>query len=124
MDVKSAFLNLYIKEEEVFFEQPSGFQDFEFSNHVYKLKKSLYGLNQAPRSWYERLSQFFIKSEFHRGNVDSTLFVLKSNKDLLFVQFYVDDIIFVSIISLCTNMQQEFEMSMMGELTFFLGLQI
>lgn len=70
-----------------------------------------------------------IKSEFHRGNVDSTLFVKKSNKDLLFVQIYVDDIIFGSInLSLCkefsTNMQQEFEMSMIGELTFFLGLQI
>jgi len=128
MDVKSAFLNGYIKEE-VFVEQPPGFQDFAFPNHVYKLKKALYGLKQAPRSWYERLSLFLIKCEFHRGTVDSTLFVKKSNNDLLFVQIYVDDIIFGSTnLSLCKefskNMQQEFEMSMMGELTFFLGLQI
>ena len=120
MDVNSAFLNRYIKEE-VFVEQPPGFQDFEFSNHVYKLKKALYGLKQAPRSWYERLSQFLIKCEFHRGNVDSTLFFKKSNKDILFVQIYVDDIVFGSTnLFLCkefsTNMQQEFEMSMMEEL--------
>jgi len=110
MDMKSAFLNGYIKEE-VFVEQPPSFQDFAFPNHVYKLKKALYGLKQAPRSWYERLSLFLIKSEFHRGNVDSTLFVKKSNKDLLFVEIYVDDIIFGSTnLSLCkefsTNMQQ------------------
>ena len=110
MDVKSAFLNGYIKEE-VFVEQPPGFQDFPFPNHVYKLKKALYSLKQASRSWYERLSLFLIKSEFHRGNFDSTLFVKKSNKDLLFVEIYVDDIIFGSTnLSLCkefsTNMQQ------------------
>jgi len=100
-----------------------------FPNHVYKLKKALYGLKKAPRSWYERLSQFLIKSEFHIGNVDSILFVKISNKDILFVQIYVDDILLGSTnLSLCkefsTNMQQEFEMFMMGKLTFSFGLKV
>jgi len=128
MDVKSAFLNGFIKEE-VYVAQPPGFTDYEFSDHVYKLKKALYGLKQAPRSWYERLSEFLIQSGFQRGQVDSTLFIKKAKNDLLFVQIYVDDIIFGSTNTLICkefskNMQDEFEMSMMGELQFFLGLQI
>jgi len=128
MDVNSAFLNGFIKEE-VYVAQPPGFTDYEFPNHVYKLKKALYGLKQAPRSWYERLSEFLIQNGFRRGQVDSTLFIKKAKNDLLFVQIYVDDIIFGSTkILFCKefskNMQDEFEMSMMGELHFFLGLQI
>ncbi|XP_014490299.1 uncharacterized protein LOC106753033 [Vigna radiata var. radiata] len=128
MDVKSGFLNGYIKEE-VYVEQPPGFEDFEYPSHVYKLKKALYGLKQAPRSWYERLSEFLVKKGYSRGKIDSTLFIKSSNKDKLYVQIYVDDIIFGSTNSmLCKEfskvMQEEFEMSMMGELTYFLGLQV
>jgi len=128
MDVKSAFLNGFIKEE-VYVAQPPGFTDYEFPDHVYKLKKALYGLKQAPRSWYERLSEFLIQSGFRRRQVDSTLFIKKAKNDLLFIQIYVDDIIFGSTNTLLCkefskNMQDEFEMSMMGELHFFLGLQI
>jgi len=128
MDVKSAFLNGFIKEE-VYVAQPPGFTNYEFPDHVYKLKKALYELKQAPRSWYERLSEFLIQSGFRRGQVDSTLFIKKAKNDLLFVQIYVDDIIFGSTNTLLCkefskNMQDEFEMSMMGELHFFLGLQI
>ena len=128
MDVKSAFLNGFINEE-VYVEQPPGFENPHFPDHVFKLSKALYGLKQAPRAWYERLSKFLIEKGFNRGNVDKTLFIKVKNKDILIIQVYVDDIIFgATNESLCQEfsklMQGEFEMSMMGELTFFLGLQI
>ena len=128
MDVKSAFLNGVI-EEEVYVKQPPGFEDIKYPDHVFKLKKSLYGLKQAPRAWYDRLSNFLIKNDFKRGQVDTTLFRRTLGKDILVVQIYVDDIIFGSTnASLCKEfsklMQDEFEMSMMGELKFFLGIQI
>ncbi|KAK8526380.1 hypothetical protein V6N12_020852 [Hibiscus sabdariffa] len=128
MDVKSAFLNGFINEE-VYVEQPPGFEDPKFPNHVFKLSKALYGLKQAPRAWYERLSNFLVEKGFNKGNVDTTLFIKNDGKDILVVQIYVDDIIFDSTNELlCQDfaklMQGEFEMSMMGELSFFLGLQI
>ena len=128
MDVKSAFLNGYIVEE-VYVEQPPGFENHDFPNHVFKLKKALYGLKQAPKAWYDRLSLFLMKNGFSRGKVDSTLFIKKQYDDIILVQIYVDDIIFgASNISLCKEfefvMHSEFEMSLMGELKFFLGLQI
>ncbi|GMI98499.1 hypothetical protein HRI_003519200 [Hibiscus trionum] len=128
MDVKSAFLNGFINEE-VYVEQPPGFEDSKFPNHVFKLTKALYGLKQAPRAWYERLSTFLIEKGFEKGKVDTTLFIKRYNNDILVVQIYVDDIIFGSTNECyCKDfsklMQGEFEMSMMGELSFFLGLQI
>jgi hypothetical protein len=128
MDVKSAFLNGFIAEE-VYVEQPPGFENHEFPNHVFKLSKVLYGLKQAPRAWYERLSGFLIEKGFTRGKLDTTLFLMFDGKDMFIVQIYVDDIIFGSTNeNLCKEfsktMQDEFEMSMMGELKFFLGLQI
>jgi len=101
--------------------------DYEHPNHVYKLKNAIYGLKQAPRSWYDRLDSFLIEQSFTRGQVDKTLFIKKLNNKLLIVQIYVDDIIFgATEETLCKEfsccMQKEFEMSMMGELNFFLGL--
>ena len=89
----------------------------------------MYGLKQAPRSWYERLSTFLLENNFERGKIDLTLFIKRVYEHILLVQIYVDDIIFRSTdSSLCKGfasiMQGEFEMSMMGQLTFFLGLQI
>ena len=128
MDVKSAFLNGYIVEE-VYVEQPPGFQDHKYPNYVFKLKKALYGLKQAPRAWYDRLSKFLLQNGFSIGKVDTTLFTKTKGVDLIIVQIYVDDIIFGSTnVSLCEEfskcMHSEFEMSMMGELNYFLGLQI
>ena len=128
MDVKSAFLNGFIKEE-VYVKQPPRFEDSKFSNHIFKLHKALYGLKQAPRSWYGRLNSFLINKEFQRGKVDTTLFIKKIKNHLLVAQVYVDDIIFGSTnVSMCEDfakvMQGEFKMSHMGELTYFLGLQI
>lgn len=128
MDVKSAFLNGYIHEE-VYVKQPPGFEDFKNPSHVYKLKKALYGLKQAPRAWYDRLSNFLCEKGFEKGKVDTTLFIKRINCHTLLVQIYVDDIIFgATNESLCKDfsdmMQGEFEMSMMGKLNYFLGLQI
>ena len=128
MDVKSAFLNGFINEE-VYVEQPLGFGSFNFPNHVFKLKKILYGLKQEPRAWYERLSKFLISSGFKMDKIDTTLFIKLRENDILIVQIYVDDIIFgATNVSLCEefvkSMHSEFEMSMMRELNFFLGLQI
>ncbi|GJR94582.1 retrovirus-related pol polyprotein from transposon TNT 1-94 [Tanacetum coccineum] len=128
MDVKSAFLNGFINEE-VYVAQPPGFIDFEKPDHVYKLKKALYGLKQAPKAWYDRLKAFLIKHEYKMGMVDNILFTKKKSSNLIIVQIYVDDIIFgLTCQDMCDEfakiMHDEFEMSMMGELNFFLGLQI
>jgi hypothetical protein len=128
MDVKSAFLNGPIKEE-VYVEQPPGFEDSEYHNHVYKLSKALYVLTQAARAWYECLRDFLITNDFKVGKVDPTLFTKTIAKDLFICQIYVDDIIFGSTNkSTCEEfsriMIQKFEMSMMGELKYFLEFQI
>ncbi|GKC11588.1 retrovirus-related pol polyprotein from transposon TNT 1-94 [Tanacetum coccineum] len=128
MDIKSAFLNSFINEE-VYVAQPSGFIDFAKPNHVYRLKKALYGLKQAPKAWYDRLKAFLIKHDYTIGMVDNTLFTKKKDPNLIIVQIYVDDVIFGSTCQeMCDDfakfMHDEFEMSMMGELNFFLGLQI
>ncbi|GJX60535.1 retrovirus-related pol polyprotein from transposon TNT 1-94 [Tanacetum coccineum] len=128
MDVNTDFLNGPLKEE-VYVSQPEGFIDLEYPDHVYRLEKALYGLKQEPRAWYDKLSSFLIKHGFTKGIVDLTLFTRRHGEDILLVQVYVDDIIFGS-----TNpdfskrfanlMKNNFEMSMMGELKFFLGLQV
>ncbi|GJY73907.1 putative ribonuclease H-like domain-containing protein [Tanacetum coccineum] len=128
MDVKSAFLYGEI-DEEVYVTQPKGFEDPFYPKHVYRVVKALYGLHQAPRAWYARLSTFLLKHNYRRGTIDKTLFIKKNSRDIILVQVYVDDIIFGSTNKAwCTEfevlMKGEFEMSAMGELTFFLGLQV
>jgi hypothetical protein len=128
MDMKSAFLNGPIKEE-VYVEQPPGFDDSEYPNHVYKLSKALYGLKQAPRAWYECLRDFLITNGFKVGKSDPTLFTKTIANDLFVCQIFVDDIILGSTNkSTCEEfsriMVQKFEMSMMGELKYFLGFQV
>jgi hypothetical protein len=128
MDVKSAFLNGPIKEE-VYVEQPPGFEDDRYPDHVYKLSKALYGLKQAPRAWYECLIDFLIANAFKVGKADPTLFNKTCDGDLFVCQIYVDDIIFGSTNQKSCEefrrvMMQKFEMSMMGELTYFLGFQV
>nr|AAT76321.1 putative integrase [Oryza sativa Japonica Group]ABF97341.1 retrotransposon protein, putative, unclassified [Oryza sativa Japonica Group] len=128
MDVKSAFLNGFIQEK-VYVKQPPGFENPDFPNHVFKLSKALYGLKQAPRPWYDRLKNFLLAKGFTMGKVDKTLFVLKHGDNQLFIQIYVDDIIFgcsthALVVEFAETMRREFEMSMMGKLSYFLGLQI
>jgi hypothetical protein len=95
MDVKSAFLNGPIKEE-VYVEQPPGFEDCRYPDHVYMLSKALYRLKQAPRAWYECLRDFIISNAFKVGKADPTLFTNTCNSDLFVCQVYVNDIIFGS----------------------------
>ncbi|GJW45009.1 putative ribonuclease H-like domain-containing protein [Tanacetum coccineum] len=128
MDVKSAFLYGKI-EEEVYVCQPSGFEDPDFLDSVYKVERALYGLHQAPRAWYETLSKYLLDNEFQRGKIDKTLFIKRYKGDILLVQVYVDDIIFGSTKKELCNafeklMHEKFQMSSMGELTFFLGLHL
>ncbi|GJX80638.1 retrovirus-related pol polyprotein from transposon TNT 1-94 [Tanacetum coccineum] len=128
MDMKTAFLNGNLWEE-IYVSQSDGFVDKDKPNHVYKLKKALYGLKQAPRAWYDMLSSFFISHDFSKGSVDPILFIHRDGKELLLVQIYVDDIIFAaSTPELCDLfskiMCSKFKMSMMGKISFFLGLQI
>jgi hypothetical protein len=128
MDVKSVFLNGYINKE-VYVEEPPEFEDYKQPNHIYKLRKALYGLKQAPRACYERLRDFLLSKGFKMGKVDTTLFTKKIGKGLFVLQIYVDDIIFGSTTQdFCEEfgnmMANEFDMSMIGDLNYFLGLQI
>ncbi|GJQ95582.1 retrovirus-related pol polyprotein from transposon TNT 1-94 [Tanacetum coccineum] len=128
MDVKTAFLNGELREE-IYVSQLEGFVDPDKPNHVYWLKKALYGLKQALRVWYDMLSSFIQSQEFSKGVVDPILFTRKAGRDILLVQIYVDDIIFSSTnLAMCDEfakiMTSKFKMSMMGQMNFFLGLQI
>ncbi|GJT99096.1 putative ribonuclease H-like domain-containing protein [Tanacetum coccineum] len=128
MDVKSSFLYGTI-EEEVYVHQPPGFVDPAHQNKGYKVIKDLYGLHQAPRAWYETLSSFLMENGFRRGTINKTLFIKKKKSDIMLVQVYVDYIIFGSTKkSMCTEfkdyMHKRFQISSMGEPTFFLGLQV
>nr|GEW31278.1 hypothetical protein [Tanacetum cinerariifolium] len=128
MDVKTTFLNGQLKEE-VFVAQPDEFIDPDHPEKVYHLRKALYRLKQAPRTWYDELSKFLTLKGFTKGTIDPTLFTIRYGEDILLVQIYVDDIIFGSTNHKYTNrfeklMHSRFEMSLMEEMKFFLGLQI
>nr|GEV84452.1 hypothetical protein [Tanacetum cinerariifolium] len=128
MDVKTAFLHGSLKED-VYVCQPEGFIDADHPSHVYKLKKALYGLKQALRVWYDELLMFLLQNHLFKGTIDPTLFIRCFQDDILVVHVYVDDIIYGSTyhryIQLFSDlMKSRFEMSMMGEMTFFLGLQV
>nr|GEW68938.1 retrovirus-related Pol polyprotein from transposon TNT 1-94 [Tanacetum cinerariifolium] len=128
MDVKTAFLYGHLKEE-VHVNQPDGFVDPYHPDKVYHLKKALYGLKQAPRAWYDELFNFLVSKWFSKCSIDPTLFITKHMRDILLVQIYVDDIIFGFTNPKLSKqfeslMHNKFEMSMIGELKFFLGIQI
>ena len=93
MNVKSVFLNDFVKEE-VYVEQPPGFVDPAHPDFIFRLEKVLYGLKQAQRARYEKLFTFLISNDFVKDKVDATLFTKHVDSDILIVQIYVDDIIF------------------------------
>ena len=128
MDVKSAFLNGMLQEE-VYVEQPKGFVDPHRLDDVYKLKRALYGLKQAPSDWYDRLTAYLTENGFKWGSADTTLFIRKDKNSFVVAQIYVDDIVFgvtndSLAYSFANEMKAILEMSMVGELTYFLGLQV
>nr|GEX63173.1 hypothetical protein [Tanacetum cinerariifolium] len=108
---------------------PPRFQDLEFLDRVYKVEKAMYRLHQAPRAWYGTFSKYLLDTGFQKGTINQTLFIRKHKGEFLLVQVYVDDIIFGSSNpQLCREfealMHGKFQMSVMGELTFFLRLQV
>nr|KAJ0210184.1 hypothetical protein LSAT_V11C400173380 [Lactuca sativa] len=128
MDVKTAFLH-GVLEEEVFLNQPPGFVDKDHPDYVYRLDKVVYGLKQAPKAWYETLTSYLLENGYRRGAINNTLFIKNKGSDMVLVQIYVDDIIFGSPNEKLSKefaeiMSQRFEMSMMGKMTFFLGLEV
>ena len=128
-DVKSAFLNGEL-EEEVYVQQPEGFVVRDNEDKVYRLKKALYGLKQAPRAWYKRVDSYFLQHGFVRSENEPTLYVKKSdNGDFLVVCIYVDDMIYMGssqklVFEFKSCMMSEFEMSDLGNLQYFLGLEV
>ncbi|KAM7489733.1 hypothetical protein LguiB_027217 [Lonicera macranthoides] len=128
MDVKSAFLNGYL-EEEIFVEQPEGFVSQGQEEKVYRLKKSLYGLKQAPRSWYSRIDANLVNLGFDKSLSESTLYIKKVDDEILVVSLYVDDLLVTGsskelIDKFKEEMKDVFEMTDLGRMTFFLGLQV
>jgi hypothetical protein len=128
MDVKSAFLN-GVMHEEVYVKQLLGFKNPKCPNRVYNLSKALYELKQASQAWYAWLKTFLLDHGYVMRSVDKTLFTLKHDNNFLLVQIYVDDITFggsshVLVSGFQEMMDKEFQISMMGELTFFLGIQV
>ncbi|GJV43456.1 uncharacterized mitochondrial protein-like protein [Tanacetum coccineum] len=131
-DLQNCLFACFLSQEEpkkVYVCQPLGFEDPDFPDRVYKVEKALYRLHQAPRAWYETLSTYLLNNEFQRGKIDKTLFIKRHKGDILLVQVYVDDIIFgLTKKELCNAFEElmhaKFQMSSIGEVTFFLGLQV
>ena len=101
----------------------------ENGDYVCKLKKALYGLKLAPRAWFSMPDNYLKQQGYKRGATDSNLYINIKDKNMIIVTVYVDDIIFGSnleilIVNFASKMKKEFEMSMLGDLTFFLGLQV
>ena len=120
MDVKSYFLNGEL-EEEVYIKQPKGFQLSKNKNYVCKLTKALYGLKQAPRAWYSKLDKYLQQAGFRKGSANNSLYIKVSQGNILLIEFCVDDIIFGSDDGrlrqkFAKDMQNEFEISLLGEL--------
>ncbi|KAJ9552360.1 hypothetical protein OSB04_016405 [Centaurea solstitialis] len=127
LDVKNAFLHGHLNET-VFMEQPPGFVDSQYPNHVCRLKKALYGLKQAPRAWFQRLSSFLTQLGFTCSRADTSLFVFRRNSCILYLLVYVDDIILTGnnndfIAQFVSRLHKEFAIKDLGKLSYFLGLE-
>ena len=124
MDVKSTFLN-GILEEEVYIDQLEGFVDENNKDMVCKLHKTLYGLKQVPRAWYERLHKYLVKIGFERTNDNNDLYIkLEKGEDILISKIFVDDIIFGGKDALCKDFVDQMKHELFGEIKFFVGLQV
>ncbi|KAG8499415.1 hypothetical protein CXB51_005894 [Gossypium anomalum] len=129
LDVKSAFLNGFLKEE-IYIEQPEGFKVPGEENKVYRLKKALYGLKQAPRAWYDRIDEYLSRLRFEKSLSEPTLYVKKAEDEtLLIVSVYVDDLLVTGsrtelINDFKTQMKEMFDMTDLGAMTYFLGMEV
>jgi hypothetical protein len=127
MDVKTVFLNGII-EEEVYIEQPEGFETFDRYLHVCKLKRAWYGLKQAPHAWYTQIDSYFTRLGFTKSEVDANLYQIVVEGKILIIVIYVDDLIYTGdehLIHSCKDdLAKEFEMKDLGLIHYFLGLEI
>jgi hypothetical protein len=127
MDVKTAFLNGVI-EEEVYIEQPQGFEVEDRKTHVCRLKKALYGSKQAPRAWYRKIYSFLMSLGFTKSKIDSNLYFKVMNDEPVILLIYVDDLFLTGEDNLITNCKKkliaEFEMKDLGPMHYFLGLEV
>jgi hypothetical protein len=127
MDIKTSFLNGVI-EEEVYIEQPQGFEVEDMKTHVFKLKKALYGLKQAPRAWYGRINNFLTSLGFTKSKVDSNLYFKVMNDDMVILPLYMDDLFLTGEEKLITECKKklalEFEMKDLGLIHYFLSLEV
>ena len=128
LDVKNAFLHGDLKEE-VYMEIPPGYSNFEIAGKICKLKKSLYGLKQSPRAWFDRFRRSLCSMGYKQCNGDHTIFYRHSRRRVTILAVYVDDIIItgddeVEIKRLKENMSKEFEVKDLGQLKYFLGIEI
>ena len=128
MDVKNAFLHGDLQEE-VYMEQPQGYEDATHPDYVCKLKKALYGLKQAPRAWHARIAACLISIGFHMADADHSLYVRENESGIVVICIYVDDLIVggdnvATIEHVKTLLKQEFDMKDLGELRYFLGIEI
>ena len=128
MDVKSTFLNGVLKEE-VYVEQPPDYEVAGEEHKVYRLKRDLYGLKQAPRAWYNRIDSYLMRNGFSKSNGEPTLYIKATNGNVLIVVLYVDDLIFIRndnflIGEFKEAMKNEFEMTDLGLLKYFLVIEV
>ena len=127
MDVKITFLNGKI-EEEVYVEQPEGFENFDHELHMHQLKRNLYGLKQAPRAWYTRIDLYFIGLGFTKSEADVNIYHIMVEGKPLIIVLYVDDLILKGddqLIKSCKeDLAREFEMKDMGLMHYFLGMEV
>lgn len=128
LDVKSAFLNGFL-EEEIYVEKPKGFLVKGHKDKVYLLKKALYGLKQAPRAWYSRIDEYLSKLGFVKSLSESTLYINGDQANFIVISLYVDDLLVTSsnvelIQQFKDDMMQVFEMTDLGEMSYFLGMQV
>ncbi|CAM8884784.1 unnamed protein product [Rhodiola kirilowii] len=124
----SAFLYGELKEE-VYVEQPEGYEKVGSERMVYRLKKALYGLKQAPRAWFSRIKTYFDREGFKNSSLDHNLFIEKSGDKILFVCLYVDDLVYTgNDVDLCKDfndsMKREFEVADLGTMKYFLGVEV
>jgi histone deacetylase 1/2 len=128
LDVKNAFLH-GVLEEEVYMRQPPGYEDKDKPTYICKLDKALYGLKQAPRAWYSRLSSKLITLGFVASKSDMSLFIYHKRNTTIYMLIYVDDIIVASSSQAATDallmdLRQEFALKDLGDLNFFLGVEV
>lgn len=128
LDINNAFLN-GILEDNIFMSQPAGFVDTHYPEHVCKLKKSLYGLRQAPRAWYDTLKGFLVDLGFKRCTSDFSLFFKSSSTGLLLILIYVDDILVTGdspsdVLDVIRLLKKKFKLKHLGEVSYFLGVEV